>query len=228
VHTDHTVKEVLYNIVDSDPLNDDVNVGRNYGNGNKADGTPSWGVIPTVRAINDSGNGMTKEWRFKYINIPASGTGTINLVLRETASPKKEDIKSIAPGKYGLVTKTYSTKAPAQAVGWLWPSSTATTEVRAGWFLNAWVSASFADWQMNRSLLSQRVVIEIENAPEDIRYILYHTRRDGISWFAGWDSHHLRFVLPPTLPKGTYKVHIIATNNTGRKVSATRTIQYNP
>jgi glycosidase len=228
VHTDHTVKEVLYNIVDSDPLNDDVNVGRNYGNGNKADGTPSWGVIPTVRAINDSGNGMTKEWRFKYINIPASGTGTINLVLRETASPKKEDIKSIAPGKYGLVTKTYSTKAPAQAVGWLWPSSTATTEVRAGWFLNAWVSASFADWQMNRSLLSQRVVIEIENAPEDIRYILYHTRRDGISWFAGWDSHHLRFVLPPTLPKGTYKIYITGTNTTGRKVSATRTIQYNP
>jgi glycosidase len=227
VHTDHTVKEVLYNIVDSDPLNDDTNVGRNYGNGNKADGTPSWGVIPTVRAINDSGNGMTKEWRFKYINIPASGTASVNLVLRETASPKKENIKSITPGKYGLVTKTYNTKAPAQAVGWLWPSSIAITEVKSWtWRHRIWVSASYTDWLRDLTLLRQRVTIEIEGAPEAIRYITispFFTK-----YFAGWDSHHIEFILPSTLPKGTYKLNVTGTNTTGRRVTATRTIWYNP
>jgi hypothetical protein len=228
VHTDHTVKEVLYNIVDSDPLNDDTNVGRNYGNGNKADGTPSWGVIPTVRAINDSGNGMTKEWRFKYINIPASGTASVNLVLRETASPKKEDIKSITPGKYGLVTKTYNTKAPAQAVGWLWPDwQGGTTEIKSrSWRFKTWVSASYTDWLRDLALLRKRVTIEIEGAPEAIRYIIispFLTR-----YFAGWDSHHVDFILPLGLPAGIYKIHITGTNDTGRKVTATRTIWYNP
>jgi len=228
VHTDHTVKEVLYNIVDSDPLNDDVNVGRDYGNGNKAGGIPSWGVIPTVRAINDSGNGMTKEWRFKYINIPASGTATVNLVLRETASPKKEEIKSITQGKYGLVTKTYATKAPAQAVGWLWPDwQGGTTEIKGrSWRFKTWVSASYTDWLRDLNLLRKRVIIEIEGAPETIRYITispFLTR-----YFAGWDSHHIDFFLPVGLPTGIYRIHITGTNDTGRKVSATRSIWYNP
>lgn len=227
VHTDHTVKEVLYNIVDTDVRNDDVNVGRNYGNGNKADGTPSWGVIPTVRSINDTGNGMTKEWRFKYINIPSSGTATVNLVLRETASPKKEEIKSITPGKYGLVSKTYNTKAPAQAVGWIWPDwQTGTTTVGLNWRLKVWVSESFTDWKSDLALLQKRIKIEIEGAPENIRYITINPRL--IAWFAGFGSHNIDFVLPSTLPAGIYRIHITGTNDTGRTVSATRTIRYTP
>lgn len=227
VLTDHTVKEVLYNIVDTDVRNDDVNVGRNYGNGNKADGTPSWGVIPTVRSINDSGNGMTKEWRFKYINIPSSGTATVNLVLRETASPKKEDIKSITPGKYGLVSKTYNTKAPAQAVGWIWPDwQSGVTTVGLNWRLKIWVSESFTDWKSDLTLLRKRIKIEIEGAPEDLRYIIpspFLTK-----WFAGFGSHNIDFMLPRALPAGTYRINITGTNDTGRTVSATRTIWYNP
>jgi hypothetical protein len=116
IHTDNTVNEILYNIVDSNPLNDDITVSRNYGNGSNSDGTPSWSVFPTVKSINDIGNGMTKEWRFKYINIPAVGSATINFVLREASSPKKEDIKSIIQGKYRLITKTYGTRAPATKI----------------------------------------------------------------------------------------------------------------
>ena len=228
VHTDHTVKEVLYNIVDSDVRNDDVNVGRNYGNGNKADGTPSWGVVPTVRSINDSGNGMTKEWRFKYINIPSSGTATVNLVLRETASPKKEDIKAIEPGKYGLVSKTYNTKAPTQAVGWTWPDwQGGTTEIKSrSWRLKFWASASYTNWLRNLTLLRQNVKVEIEGAPENIRYITlspFLTR-----WFQGWDAHNIEFILPLGLKPGIYRLNLTGTNTTGRTVTVTRSIWYNP
>jgi hypothetical protein len=227
VHTDHTVKEVLYNIADSDPRNDDVNVGRNYGNGNKADGTPSWGVIPTVRAINDSGNGMTKEWRFKYINIPSDGSAKINLVLRETSSPKKEEIKSLQPGKYGLVTRTYNTKAPAQAVGWIWPDwQSDVVTVGRNWRLKFWVSESFTDWKQDLALLRNRVKIEIEGAPESVRYVSINPF--FVKWFSGYGSHNIDFVLPSTLPAGTYRIHITGTNDTGRTVSATRTVKYAP
>jgi hypothetical protein len=227
VHTDHTVKEVLYNIVDSDPLNDDTNVGRNYGNGNKADGTPSWGVIPTVRAINDSGDGMTKEWRFKYINIPSSGTAKINLVLRETASPKKEDIKSITAGKYGLVTKTYNTKAPSQAVGWIWPDNqSSVTTIGKDWKLHVWISESFTDWKEDLAILQDRVKIEIENAPEGLQFI--PITASSVKWFAGFGSHNIEFTLPTSLPPGTYKLHITGSNDTGRIVLVTRIIRYTP
>ncbi len=82
VRTDPSVTEVWYKILDSDPNNDDTATGVMNGNG-------TW-VLATQLTANPSVTAtypnFPNEWRFNYMNIPATGSGQIVVRLRELSS----------------------------------------------------------------------------------------------------------------------------------------------
>ena len=79
VRTDPNVTEVWYNIADTDPNNDDSVTG--VANGNNA-----WVLATKLTANPTISSPYPDEWRFNYVNIPASGTAQIYVRLRKLSS----------------------------------------------------------------------------------------------------------------------------------------------
>ena len=105
VRTDPNVTEVWYNISDTDPNNDDSIT--KVANGNNA-----W-VLATQLTANPTINSQyPNEWRFNYVNIPASGTATINVRLRKLSSaPYSATWNSTPPSGADDLANHYTTLA---------------------------------------------------------------------------------------------------------------------
>ena len=84
IKTDSTVKEVFYNIRDTNALNDDAATREDNGNGvlvnpDGSKGSLAWAQVPKV----DVNSRYEKEWRFIYKNIPSFGTAAIRIIMVE-------------------------------------------------------------------------------------------------------------------------------------------------
>lgn len=106
VRADETVAEVEFNIIDSDPNNDDAATGFNNGNGPSAIAIASR-VSPAP--------GTTREFRFTYFAVPSSGTATITVRLKEIS------------GTTRTLTRTVNSAAPPQTLSIAFPSSDGQT-----------------------------------------------------------------------------------------------------
>lgn len=112
VRADSTTTGVDFNIQDSNPNNDDLVTGQPNGNGNDAQGSPIF--MPATAVTPDSNLSAAypndpQEFRFLYTNIPASGTATITVRLKEPAT-------SVYANCYTLLPTTVTTLAPPQTV----------------------------------------------------------------------------------------------------------------
>ncbi len=89
VRADSTVTEVDYNIQNSLTSNWDINTGQTNGIGNDIYGNPIYVKATAVtpnQSLNLTYTNYPQEFRFVYTNIPGSGTGSINVRLKEYAS----------------------------------------------------------------------------------------------------------------------------------------------
>ena len=146
VHTDMTVEDVWFHIADGEVGNNDAVTGILNGNGagfepfvdanrdgvrqagevytdvngnNQYDNdlTQSWGQATNVTSVNLPGK---KEWRFRYNNIPSTGTASIKIRLHEASSTRDIDL-SAAAAHVTEITRTVETRGPDQRVNIAWP-----------------------------------------------------------------------------------------------------------
>jgi hypothetical protein len=111
VRADSSVSGVDFNIKDSYPGNDDVVTGESNGNGN-SNGVPVFVSATAVSpdpTISAQYPNYPQEFRFNYVNVPASGTATINVRLKTFAT-------SVYPSRLTTLTSTINTLGPLQYV----------------------------------------------------------------------------------------------------------------
>jgi hypothetical protein len=111
VRADATTTGVEYNILDSDPNNDDAITGQNSGNGS-TNGVPKFvpatAVTPNA-GLNAQYTNFPQEYRFTYSAIPSNGTATISVRLKSLTS-------SLFTNRFTTLTRTVSTFAPSQVI----------------------------------------------------------------------------------------------------------------
>ena len=122
VRADSTVTGVQYNIQNSVTNNWDIYTGQANGIGNDTNGNPIF-VSATQVTPNQSLNlqypNDPEEFRFNYTNVPASGTATISVRLRDYAT-------SIYTNELTTLTRTVNTLAPMQVVDIVNPATDGT------------------------------------------------------------------------------------------------------
>lgn len=135
VRTDPTVREVWYHITDSNADNDGP------GNGTVS-GKVAWAKASTVGAWTEDmaeDTAYPQIWRFNYARIPATGTATIRVRLREWSSTSSTNWSSSNPandnaavGHYTELVRTLNTRGPAEEFFFEWPEDDGAM-VEAGW-----------------------------------------------------------------------------------------------
>jgi hypothetical protein len=112
VRADNTTTAVDFNIQDSNTNNDDSMTGLNNGNGNGTNGSPAFVTATAVAPDPTLGAqypNYPQEFRFVYSNIPGSGTATINVRLKEYATP-------VYTNRFTPLSTTVNTLAPVYVV----------------------------------------------------------------------------------------------------------------
>jgi hypothetical protein len=118
VRADSTVTEVEYNIIDSNPANDDALTGLAHGNGSNA-----WAK---ATAVSPSGSitaqypNLPQEFRFNYYAVPSSSNAIISVRLKEATT-------SVLTNRDRTLTRTVPTAAPAQTLDIAFPGTDGQT-----------------------------------------------------------------------------------------------------
>ena len=118
VRADETVTEVEYNIVDSNPNNDDANTGFNSGNG-LTNGVPAFApatLVTPLSSLSQQHPNLPLEFRFTYEAVPSSGSATITVRLKELAT-------AVNPARMTTLSRSVNTLAPPQTLSFLAPAS---------------------------------------------------------------------------------------------------------
>jgi hypothetical protein len=103
VLTDASVTDVQFNILDSSTANDSA------ANGN---GSGNWAAAREVTPTQLGSTGFTREWRFEYKGIPASGAAVVDVRLREASSSASNTLND-ADGWFTTVRRTINTGSNA-------------------------------------------------------------------------------------------------------------------
>jgi glycosidase len=117
VRADDTATEVEYNILDSDPNNDDVNTGFANGNG-LSNGVPVFVKAAQVNqtfSLNAAHPGLPREFRFTYFAVPTNGSATVTVRLKEVTS-------GTFSNRVRVLLRTVSARAPAQTLQVAFPA----------------------------------------------------------------------------------------------------------
>ncbi|MDW8349818.1 MAG: alpha-amylase family glycosyl hydrolase [Verrucomicrobiae bacterium] len=181
VRTDQTVTEVWYRIQDSDPNNDDSVTQSNNGNN-------AW-VKAVRRTANPYVNKFTTfpdEWRFDYINIPSSGTATIQVRLKEISSSSNNNLSDVA-GHYTTLTRTVNTQGDASKMFVRWPQNDGDT-VGQNYVMKVQFSKPLANGLTTAQLIDRfDIKLNGVSQPKSQYSIIYNATND---------YHELAFPLP--------------------------------
>jgi len=104
IRSDESVQEVVYRIIDSDAGNDDSATGVDQGNGAW---TPALNMEPSLSVNSD----YPKDWRFDYVNIPASSNAQIEVRLKEASSSTNNTLSDV-DGHFTTLLRTVNTSGP--------------------------------------------------------------------------------------------------------------------
>lgn len=214
IGTDETVTEVWYRIEDSSAANDDPLVG----NGASAWAQATFQAVPATL----SGTTFTKEWRFTYRNIPASGLATLRIRLKEASSAADLSL-SDAEGRFTTLTRTVSTFGPEISVAY---PSVNGARIDPGYLLKINFSQALADGTTTAQLLD-RFTFTINGAPLaktgwQVNYGSYGPRGD---------AHELAIPLPDSLHASADQNHlfrVVYQHPDLLPLEATRTVIANP
>ena len=215
VRTDHTTSEVWYRITDSDANNDDSSTGSNNGNGawvKASDVTPTIGVA----------SNYPKEWRFNYINIPATGNATIDVRLKELSSSADNSLNDAA-GHFRTLTRTVNTQGDAAHMFVRWPQTDGDV-VGAGYVIKVQFSKGLASG-LNEQDLINRFSISLDG-------IVQSPSEYWIIWNATNDYHELAFELPNLYngdPDFLHQINVVHTRPSPfSTLNAQRLVKANP
>jgi glycosidase len=156
VRTDPTVTEVWYKILDGDPTNDDSATTANNGNG-------TWVQATELTATPAITSPYPNEWRFNYVNIPASGTAKILVRLRElTSSPMSAadtstDSSTDTANHWTTLIRDVNTAGPVTRMFVSYPTTDGTV-VDSNYVMKVWFSKSLANNSSTADLLSRFVI----------------------------------------------------------------------
>jgi hypothetical protein len=227
VRTDTTVNEVWYQIVDSEPGNDDTATGVLNGNGAgfepftdtnsngiRDPGEPyedlngngvwdgnlaeSWVRATPVQPTASINSAYPLEWRFDYRNIPSSGTAQIKVRLKEVSSASDNSLADV-DGHYTTLVRTVNTSGPETRLFVAYPQADGNT-VGDDYVLKAYFSKSLADNISEQDLINEFTI--------RIGSTLSGTNHDAVvqdrATFdiiynndPGFPFHELAFPLPP-------------------------------
>ena len=224
VRTDSSVTEVWYHIDDGVSSNDDSITRSQNGNGggfepftdSNRNGTrdgsetytdlnengtwdatvgTSWvratEVTPSVEPTNAS---YVKEWRFNYANIPASGTATVKVRLREVSSAAYKDFAlSDMAGHYTTLERTVNCAGPDTRMFVAYPPNDGDL-VGTGYVMKVYFTKSLADG-LTATQLRDRFTIRIGSS-ETNQYTSYARTSYTIQYNETSDYHALAFTLP--------------------------------
>jgi hypothetical protein len=104
IRTDRTANQVLVNIQDNDPINDDANTGQSNGNGTNALGQTAWAPASSVQPTLTIQSVYPDEWRFTYRNVPGGGPVAIRARLLEVSSSTNLALDDVA-GHFHTITQ---------------------------------------------------------------------------------------------------------------------------
>jgi len=146
VRTDPTAREVWYHVADGNAGNDGP------GNG-LVSGKVVWAQASAVGAWTEAmadDVAYPKIWRFNYSRIPATGTATIRVRVREWSSTATNAWSATDPAAdnptnhhFTQLVRTLTTRGPAEEFFFDWPEADGAM-VEAGWQLRIKYTASMA------------------------------------------------------------------------------------
>lgn len=168
VRTDPTVTEVWFNIVDSDPNNDDAATGNLNGNGFITNGVSSWVQATEVTPSLDIDSDFEREWRFTYRNIPSEGQATIRVRLMELSStPNNQWTEAMTDeeGHFTTLEREVITSAPDLRFFFDWPTEDGQV-LEEGWTMRVHFEESLG-FGINDETLLDRFLIRINGSPQD-------------------------------------------------------------
>ena len=157
IRADTLATEAVVNIQDSNPNNDDIQTGLPNGNGNDTDGNPIFVPAPAVTpnaGLNVTWTNYPQEFRIGYSNVPASGSATFTVRLKEYAT-------SVHTNRYTTLTRTANTAAPIQVVQISSPAvdgTVLTFTTNTTYLVQACFSASLASVTTNFTVLINGVL----------------------------------------------------------------------
>lgn len=122
VRTDASTSEVWYRVTDGDSSNDDTLTGANNGNGAWVRATE----VTATPGITPANPAHTREWRFNYVNIPPSGTATLQVRLKELSSSADNDLGDAA-GHFTTLNRSVTTAGPDRRMFIAYPPSDGDT-----------------------------------------------------------------------------------------------------
>ena len=215
VRVDNPTTAVDFNIQDGSVANDDTLTHQANGNGNDTNGfpifVPATPVAPDA-SLNAAYPGFPQEYRFVYTNVPASGTATIRVRLKEFAT-------SVYTNRYTLLTTTVNTLAPTQIVQLASPAingSVLTYSSNSTYLVQACFSSSLTSAVTNFNVLINSVL-----QPQSA-YILRPL--NGVSACPGFKSLTYNWNNPTF---GTNFIQVIYTNAVS-PISDSRTLEVTP
>jgi hypothetical protein len=161
VRTDPSVTEVWYKIVDSDANNDDTATG--VANGNNA-WVKAIARTPSLQVASS----FPDEWRFNYVNIPATGTAQILVRLRELSSADSTQFSATASAAddevkhYTTLVRTVNTAGPDKRLFVAFPQTDGET-IGTDYKIKIRFSKSLADGTNTEQLIN-RFLIKIASS----------------------------------------------------------------
>lgn len=260
IRTDFTVDEVWVHIADSDPGNNDSATRQINGNGtgfepfeddngnNQRDpgekftdldgnGTyttnlvQGWGqateVSPSSNIVNTN---YMKEWRFRYVNIPATSNATISIRLLEASSSRNMTL-SPTNAHVTELTRTVNTRGPDQRVNIAWPQNDGD-RVDDNYTMKVYFTKSLADGTDSTSL-KNRFTLSIASTESGSPRDPVAQTRDNFTINYDIDSqyHELAIPLPNLYNDVADFLHTLIVTYTfpdARTIDAFRMVKANP
>jgi hypothetical protein len=255
-HTDKTVEDVWFHIADGEDGNDDAATKQLNGNGAgfepfvdsnqngirnsgeeytdiNANGTydtnltKSWGQATQVTSVNLPDK---KEWRFRYSNIPASGTAAITIRLLEASSARDIDL-SAAGAHVTEIVRNVQTRGPDQRVNIAWPQRDAD-RVDDNYTMKVYFTKSLADGT-DLASLKQRFTFSIDSTDNNnsTDAVVQSRANFTINYNVNGTFHELAIPLPNMyndVPDFLHTLKVTYTFPDNRKLDAIRLVKANP
>lgn len=262
IRTDRTVREVWYHIADGDSSNDDVNTRVLVGNGagfepfTDANDNETWDEGEAFEDLNDNGvwdanlavnwvqatevtptaavgSALPREFRFDYINIPASGSATIYVIMREFSSAEFADF-SLDPadavtGHYTLLASTHTVDGPDRRMFVRFPERD-MDPVDDNYVMKVYFTKEMADGFTQEELESQ-FTVRIGSTEESDNGIVQDTSNATINYNVTSDFHEFAWALPNLFngdPEFLHKIVILHNADGLPELTASRIVKALP
>ncbi len=190
VRSDFSATAVWYRIVDADDSNDDAATGA--ANGNAAwvmasEETSSPGITPSDPALG-------RQWRFDYINIPASGTATLQVRIKEISSSADNSLSDSA-GHFTTLTRSVNTAGPDLRLFVGWPQADRAL-IDPGYVFKTYFTKALAAGMSEADVKSHLVVRYGSNESWPWGAVTLDSSGYSINWDETSQYHALVFQLP--------------------------------